>query len=125
MSTKDASKKGIIPTIVSRFSPKDQADKPAKERKKRPTTMLSSRSFYRSTRASGELLKGSKGIKERELVDTSEWIESMEHVRDKNKIKKKKKYKRKNGTNVPPLQPVQLRHAPSIAGIHFINLFIY
>lgn len=132
MSYKDANKKGIIPSIVGRFSSskEDTTDnKQAKnERKKRPTSMLSSKSLHRVNRSSGDLFRLSKNSKG--AINTSEWVESMEYIKDKGMTKKKKKHlKKKNGVHLPPLQQVQLKHAPSIAGIiirfmELINFFL-
>lgn len=139
MTSKD-NKKGIIPSIVGKFnsfSSKEQEevgqdlnnngdkDKSSKN-KSRPTSIqLSSNSktyerIHRSLkRNSAEVLKDAK---KEERYNSSEWVESMEHIKDKGKIKKKKKKKKKHALNgnvedSPFTQPVRLNHAPSIAGI--------
>jgi hypothetical protein len=59
---------------------------------------------------------------EKSASNSSEWVESMEYIKDKGKIKKKKKKKKKslNGDGVDYIQPVKLNHAPSIAGIFML-----
>jgi hypothetical protein len=132
MSTKET-KRGIIPSIVGKFSSKDpddagrevNADKPVKTRQ-RPSSATPlpatkqddnvpplSRSSYIS-----EI--NSLISKEKVVPNKSEWVETaQEEQQDNSKIKRKKrkKVKRRNGNYVVSSQPVRLNHAPSIAGI--------
>ena len=117
MSNKDASKKRIMSFVGKlSFSSKDNdeagldanhKDKPAKSKQRPASIQLSSNS------------KTHEGLGS----NSSEWVESMEHIKDNgNNIKKKKKKKKKGLKGdlmdlSPRKQPVKLKHAPSIAGI--------
>jgi hypothetical protein len=114
MSSKDVSKKGIMSFIkfssfATSMSSNGESDNYESDKLSKTHVKL----HRSSKRYSTEILRNDA---------SSEWVESMEHIKDKGKIKKKKKKKKKKGLNGELLEPtysnpMRLNHAPSIAGI--------